>query len=205
MKNHKGFTLIEIGIVLFVVGILVAILIPSFTQGIRDTAMAKRVISNYVKIESFVSILSKECNVPQSTVVNVLGRSGMYVGGAIAGSFDKILTGMPSDFNPIYQACYVSSNLAPIPALIMPSNMILSKKTDTANRFYIDFSVRYVDDRCNIPNILLKQFSVTDMSAYLTEATDSYYSSLEFKKPIGFITYKDISAKSCGVMVFQNA
>ena len=64
-QSKKGFTLIEIGIVLFIVGILVAIFIPSFTQNIKDTARAKALYTTAVKYFEAINQISQSCNIPK--------------------------------------------------------------------------------------------------------------------------------------------
>ncbi|HUV04886.1 MAG TPA: prepilin-type N-terminal cleavage/methylation domain-containing protein [Armatimonadota bacterium] len=51
MHNKKGFTLIEIMIVVLIIGILLAVAVPSFLKA-RETSRAKSCISNLKQIES---------------------------------------------------------------------------------------------------------------------------------------------------------
>ncbi|MHB1458355.1 MAG: competence type IV pilus major pilin ComGC [Armatimonadota bacterium] len=51
MKNQKGFTLIEIMIVVLIIGILLAIAIPNFMTA-RKTSQAKSCIANLKQIDT---------------------------------------------------------------------------------------------------------------------------------------------------------
>jgi len=51
MHDKKGFTLIEIMIVVLIIGILLAIAVPSFLKA-RETSRAKSCVSNLKQIES---------------------------------------------------------------------------------------------------------------------------------------------------------
>lgn len=64
MLQKKGFTLIEIGIVIFIIGILIAAFIPNFTQRINDTAIAKMMITNSYKVAETVKIIADSCGKP---------------------------------------------------------------------------------------------------------------------------------------------
>ena len=51
LKNRRGFTLVEIMIVVLIIGILLAIAVPNFMQA-RDSSRAKTCVSNLTQIAS---------------------------------------------------------------------------------------------------------------------------------------------------------
>ena len=50
-KSHKGFTLVEIMIVVLIIGILLAIAVPNFIKA-RESSRAKSCVANLKQIES---------------------------------------------------------------------------------------------------------------------------------------------------------
>lgn len=105
-KRQSGFTLIEIGIVLFVVGILVALFLPQFTSGIKDSGKATALYSTAQKVVQQWSQVSKECGVSTTIASNPLPAASNVVLDAIANG--------TSSTAAAYQACYTSSNVRPM-------------------------------------------------------------------------------------------
>ena len=105
-KKQKGFTLIEIGIVLFVVGILVALFLPQFTSGIKDSGKATALYSTAQKVVQQWSQVSKECGVSTTIASNPLPDTGKVV-------IDSIANGT-TDIAAAYDSCYTSSNVRPM-------------------------------------------------------------------------------------------
>ena len=105
-KKQKGFTLIEIGIVLFVVGILVALFLPQFTSGIKDSGKATALYSTSQKIVQQWSQVSKDCGVSTTIASNPLPDTGKVVLDAIANG--------TTDVAAAYDACYTGSNVRPM-------------------------------------------------------------------------------------------
>lgn len=109
-KKENGFTLIEIGIVLFVVGILVALMIPSFTQGIKDTALARESIVLSKKALQNIKILRQDCSLNMGVVVGVNGISPAI---SSTNSISDLLSKGRENVNPAYYSCYDGANLVP--------------------------------------------------------------------------------------------
>ena len=54
IKNKKGFTIIEIMVVIALIGILAAVLVPKF-GGVKDTAKNTGVLTNVKMVEAYVA------------------------------------------------------------------------------------------------------------------------------------------------------
>ncbi len=97
-RKNKGFTLVEIMIVVLIIGILLAIAVPNFIQA-RNTSRTKTCIANMRQIESAKEQWAMETN-QASTAVPVQGdlyptymkswptcpAAGTYTIGAISAS-----------------------------------------------------------------------------------------------------------------------
>lgn len=66
-RNKKGFTLIELVVVIAILGILAALAIPRFT-GTRESANTQTVISNLRSIESAVELYAAQKNIGTAAV-----------------------------------------------------------------------------------------------------------------------------------------
>ncbi len=75
-RNKKGFTLIELVVVIAILGILAALAIPRFT-GTRVSANTQTVISNLRSIESAVELYAAQNNVGTAAVDTNKARSIM--------------------------------------------------------------------------------------------------------------------------------
>ncbi|MHB1394658.1 MAG: type II secretion system protein [Clostridia bacterium] len=54
IKNKKGFTIIEVMVVIALIGILAAVLVPKF-GGVKDTARGTGVLTNAKMVEAYVA------------------------------------------------------------------------------------------------------------------------------------------------------
>ncbi len=77
--NRKGFTLVEIMIVVAIIGLLAAIAIPNFVKA-RDTAQANACINNMRQIESAKEQYALENGLTTAGVVTD-AQAGAYIKG----------------------------------------------------------------------------------------------------------------------------
>ena len=72
MTNKKGFTLVEIMIVVVIIGLLAAMAIPAFNK-VRDTSQSKAIINNLRQIASAADQYFLETGATQATVTDLIG------------------------------------------------------------------------------------------------------------------------------------
>jgi type IV pilus assembly protein PilA len=89
MKNRKGFTLIELIVVIAILGILAAILIPQFT-GFQERARQKAAVSDTRNILVSVEALLAEGETPTQALVETM--SGTTYTGNMSGISDDSFT-----------------------------------------------------------------------------------------------------------------
>ena len=75
-KNKKGFTLVEIMIVVVIIGLLAAMAVPAF-QAVRNNARTKAVLNNLRQVAGAAQQYMLEEGVTQVTVGNL--QSGGYL------------------------------------------------------------------------------------------------------------------------------
>ncbi len=61
IKNKKGFTIIEIMVVIALIGILAAVLVPKF-GGVKDTARNTGMLTNVKMVETYVASIIDDWN-----------------------------------------------------------------------------------------------------------------------------------------------
>lgn len=86
MKNKKGFTLVEIMIVVVIIGLLAAMAIPAFRQ-VRSTAMSKAAINDMRQLAAAADLYFMDHPDATTVVVTVdLVGSGNYVKSLTSGN-----------------------------------------------------------------------------------------------------------------------
>jgi len=80
LKSRRGFTLIEIMIVVLIIGILLAIAVPNFVKA-RESSRQKACVSNLKQIQSAAEQWAMDNKQPGSASVamNVLAGTGLYI------------------------------------------------------------------------------------------------------------------------------
>lgn len=68
IKNKKGFTIIEIMVVIALIGILAAVLVPKF-GGVKDTAKNVGMLTNAKVVEAYVASVIDSYKVTESTLL----------------------------------------------------------------------------------------------------------------------------------------
>lgn len=179
-KVSNGFTLIEIGIVLFVVGILVALILPSFTQGIKDNARAKEMYTVAIKTFDAIKSIASSCNLPMQSVIGSTGTSTLYAGGPFTPNGAQILLSKGKDqVVSQYQYCYEQANVNLISFPSYPNLSIELGSVSTGNQPYIIFRFPPNQDllKATVKAVGLNESSYS-CSAF---GSSSGNSSIEFK------------------------
>ncbi len=101
MKNQKGFTLIELMVVIVIIGILAAIAIPSMS-GVSDKARASEAINSIGAFENLQSAYSIEDpnNAGSATNIGFMAPTGSDVG------YSTVTAGtLDASFVPAINSC----------------------------------------------------------------------------------------------------
>lgn len=85
-------------------------MIPSFTQGVRDVALAKEAIVLSKKAPQNIKILRQDCNL---TMGNVVGVNGISPAISSTNSISDLLSKGRNNVKPAYYGCYDGANLVP--------------------------------------------------------------------------------------------
>lgn len=89
MRGRKGFTLVEIMIVVAIIGLLAAIAIPNFIKA-RDTARRNACIANLREVKSAISMWALE--------ENKTGSSAVVKSGIVSDYLEKWPTCLGADY-----------------------------------------------------------------------------------------------------------
>lgn len=81
----RGFTLIEIMIVVLIIGVLLAIAVPNFTRA-RESARQKACIANLRMIDSAKEMYALDKRIPAGQYVGLTELIGTYIAGQSFGS-----------------------------------------------------------------------------------------------------------------------
>lgn len=185
MKKQTGFTLIEIGIVLFVVGILIVVFMPSFTQDIKDTGRAKVFYTSAIRTFDAVNALASSCNISRDSVLSSTGTSTLYVGGTfdLHGAYNILSQGRDQVL-PAYQYCYDQANIKPIVYPSLPgSSMIIGSASG------MGFQSPMITWSFTPNDNLIKEFAKLmglDPTVYDCVSFATYNNSKYYVRPIGF-------------------
>ena len=99
MKRNKGFTLVEILIVVIILGILAAIVIPQFTEASND-ARASALASDLQTVRSQVELFKVQHNevLPGAAIINQLTQKTKLDGSVdAAGTYGPYLQKFPTN------------------------------------------------------------------------------------------------------------
>jgi prepilin-type N-terminal cleavage/methylation domain-containing protein len=80
-KSRKGFTLIEIMIVVLIIGILLAIAVPNFVQA-RDSSRARSCVSNLKQIDAAKQQFAMDNRLPGNAPVTQADLVPTYIKGS---------------------------------------------------------------------------------------------------------------------------
>lgn len=112
---QKGFTLIELVIVVLVLGVLISVVAAQFNGGITDSARAMALYDASSKLSTNWQILNQNCGTPTNTTSNPI-----FTGGATA--LDVLVVGPGTTAAPNiatqYTACYNTAGIRPLSDVI---------------------------------------------------------------------------------------
>jgi prepilin-type N-terminal cleavage/methylation domain-containing protein len=116
---QKGFTLIELVIVVLVLGVLISVVAAQFNGGITDSARAMALYDASSKLSTNWQILNQNCGTPTNSTSNPIFANG-------ASALDILVvgpgtTGSGAYIASQYQACYNTAGIRPLSDVIQGS------------------------------------------------------------------------------------
>ncbi len=193
--KSAGFTLLEIGIALTVIGILIALMMPTFTSSIRDKARAYDVQQFVDKSFKNIRLIENECNLPVYRVVNYNNTATGADGQSILGSSirDVLTQGAVAVTNATYKACFDRAKIRPlsVPKIAGAYAGFTEISAPTGGYTYMYFST----ENPNLASEILKSMGIDSSTYTLSGGTTTVQNSKCTRIPLGVcMTYTVTSA-----------
>lgn len=145
LKNNKGFTLIELMMVIAVIGILVAVLIPKM-GGIKNTAKQSGVDSNARQVEAQVNALIEKYKYKGDTLDDALVT-------ALNGN-----TGTDDDIKNPFVPAEMSAGTANTNAVMIENNTASSTHTGSGFEGIIHVNIQYAGTPSTISGVVITPY-----------------------------------------------